>query len=428
MTGAGPEHAAGDGPAYQDDAAFAAAVDRLADPLNDPLPGADGAGSPWFRPPAEQRPAPPPPAASGYPTPYGAPAAPYAGVPRQVSAPAYEPYAPRSRPAPGVPSGTPPQPSAPRPRPRPAPAGRPPAPRIPSSPTATAELPVVDAGPVVTEAAVTGGRAARRKAAKRGGRRARPRRAAGPPAPDRPPASRLEARRAARAAKDPLGVVVSRVVGELFITLGALMLLFVAYQLWWTNVLAHEAANGAASTLQHEWAGEHGRSDARDPGAFSPGQGFAIIYIPKLDVKAPIAEGVDKHGVLDRGMVGHYSGALETAMPWDKSGNFALAGHRNTHGEPFRYINKLVPGDKVVVETSSTYYTYEVTSFLPQTSPSNIGVIKPVPAGSGFTRPGRYITLTTCTPEFTSTYRMIVWGKMVEARPRSQGKPDALVQ
>ncbi|MGW4700153.1 class E sortase, partial [Streptomyces sp. NPDC004285] len=46
---------------------------------------------------------------------------------------------------------------------------------------------------------------------------------------------------------------------------------------------------------------------------------------------------------------------------------------------------------------------------------------------SGFTAPGRYITLTTCTPEFTSTYRMIVWGKLVDERPRSKGKPQALV-
>jgi sortase A len=156
------------------------------------------------------------------------------------------------------------------------------------------------------------------------------------------------------------------------------------------------------------------------------GQTFAIIYLPKLDVEAPVAEGVEKPAILDKGEVGHYSGSLETAFPWNKTGNFALAAHRNTHGEPFRYINRLVPGDKVVVETSSMYYTYEITSTLPQTSPSNVGVIQPVPQGSGFTAPGRYITLTTCTPEFTSLYRLIVWGKMVDEQPRSKGTPAAL--
>ncbi|MFD3452079.1 class E sortase [Streptomyces sp. NPDC058691] len=290
-----------------------------------------------------------------------------------------------------------------------------------------------------------GGRAARRKAAQeaaRRGGRGRRRFGADPAAQDATgaltapdastpaiapaPRSRLEARRAARAAKESPGVIASRVAGEVFITFGVLMLLFVTYQLWWTNVLAHQQAGGAANNLQKQWEGD--KATPRDPGTFSPGQGFAIMYIPKLDVKAPIAEGTDKHKVLDKGMIGHYDGQLETAMPWDKTGNFALAAHRNTHGEPFRYVNKLVDGDKVVVETETTYYTYEVTSMLASTPPSNTSVIKPVPDGSGFTKPGRYITLTTCTPEFTSKYRLIVWGKMVEERPRDKGKPDALVE
>ncbi|GAA3373322.1 class E sortase [Streptomyces sannanensis] len=268
----------------------------------------------------------------------------------------------------------------------------------------------------------TGGRAERRRAAKgRGGRRGAHRPAGAPPAPSRP-LSRVEARRAARARKERAAVVASRVVGELFITLGVVMLLFVTYQMWWTNIRAHQQANGAANQIQDAW--EKGRR----VGAFEPGEGFAIMYIPKLDVEVPIAEGIDKHKVLDRGMVGHYGeGPLKTAMPADKQGNFAVAGHRNTHGEPFRYINRLQPGDPIVVETQDAFYTYEMTSVLPQTPPSNVRVIQPVPEGSGFTGPGRYITLTTCTPEFTSTYRLIVWGKMVDERPRSKGKPDALV-
>ncbi|KOU06310.1 peptidase C60 family protein [Streptomyces sp. NRRL F-2295] len=269
----------------------------------------------------------------------------------------------------------------------------------------------------------SGGRAERRRAAKGRGRR-RPEPAperSGPAAPA--PVSRLEARRAARAAKDSPAVVASRLVGETFISLGVLMLLFVTYQLWWTNVRAEQIAGKETNRIQDEWA----NSD-RTAGAFEAGQGFAIMHIPKLDVVAPIAEGINKEKVLDRGLIGHYGeGKLKTAMPSDKKGNFAVAGHRNTHGEPFRYINKLKPGDPIVVETRDAYYTYEMASILPQTSPSNVSVIEPVPVGSGFKEPGRYLTLTTCTPEFTSTYRMIVWGKMVDERPRSEGKPDALV-
>lgn len=297
--------------------------------------------------------------------------------------------------------------------------------RVPPPP-GSGSIAASDASSASAATGVTpGGRAARRKAAKRRrGRHGGPAQADAS-ADEKPqaPLSRVEARRQARARKPGAAVVVSRAIGELFITTGVLMLLFVTYQLWWTNVRAHAQAGKEASDLQQEWA--DGR---RNPGVFAPGQGFAILYIPKLDVVVPIAEGVSNKKVLDKGMVGHYGqDPLKTAMPGDKTGNFGLAGHRNTHGEPFRYINRLQPGDEVVVETQDTYYVYKTTSMLPVTSPSNVSVLDPIPRGSGFTAPGRYITLTTCTPEFTSKYRLIVWGKMVEERPRSKGKPDALV-
>ncbi|MET7291717.1 class E sortase [Streptomyces griseoloalbus] len=289
-----------------------------------------------------------------------------------------------------------------------------------------------------SSAAASGGRAARRKAArKRQGRRGGSHKAAGAAGAaegregasrasegaSRAPLSRVEARRQARARKASPAVVASRAIGEVFITTGVLMLLFVTYQLWWTNVRAHAQAGKEVSDLQNGWA-----NGERKPGAFEPGQGFALLHIPKLDVVVPIAEGINSKRVLDRGMVGHYAeGALKTAMPDAKTGNFGLAGHRNTHGEPFRYINRLEPGDPIVVETQNEYFVYKMASMLPVTSPSNVSVLDPVPKDSGFTGPGRYITLTTCTPEFTSKYRLIVWGKMVEERPRSKGKPDALV-
>ncbi|CAM5587913.1 class E sortase [Streptomyces tanashiensis] len=289
------------------------------------------------------------------------------------------------------------------------------------------EEPSEPAPDAASEPAAGPGRAERRRAAKGGRGRNRGSAPASPTssAAEGRPLSRVEARRAARAAKESVGVVASRVVGELFITFGVVMLLFVTYQLWWTNVLAGQETDKAKAQIENTWAHEGGDNK---PEAFEPGKGFAIMYIPKLDVVVPIAEGISKPKVLDKGMVGHYGeGKLKTAMPADKQGNFAVAGHRNTHGEPFRYINQLRPGDPIVVETKSAYYTYEMAGILPQTSPSNVSVIDPVPKQSGFKTPGRYITLTTCTPEFTSTYRMIVWGKLVDERPRSKGKPQALV-
>ncbi|MCX4507373.1 class E sortase [Streptomyces anulatus] len=466
MTAGRPGHDAGpEGPhaqgAYGADGAFVAAVDGLADPLNDPLPG--GHASPWFRAgnipggpgadgpgagPGPGQPGPGPgapdpvpdpvvghvPAAvasheAGY-TPHQGPQQPQ-GAPNEWYDPVgyqrdwYGPQEPSARIAPVEESPPAPDlPAEPRTEVMAAVVGGPAEPRTEVISRISAEPePDLDPEPASRPGAPpSGGRAERRRAAKgRGGRR-RPEPVAEQAAPAAP-MSRVEARRAAKAAKDSPAVVASRVVGEVFISLGVLMLLFVTYQLWWTNIRAEQIAGKETNRIQDEWA-----NGDRKPGVFAPGQGFAIMHIPKLDVVAPIAEGIDKEKVLDRGMIGHYGeGRLKTAMPSDKQGNFSVAGHRNTHGEPFRYINKLNPGDPIVVETQDAYYTYEMASILPQTSPSNISVIEPVPAGSGFEGPGRYLTLTTCTPEFTSTYRLIVWGKMVDERPRSQGKPDALV-
>ncbi|MFD7289781.1 class E sortase [Streptomyces sp. NPDC059863] len=442
MTALRPEHEAGYGASYEQggyevSGAFEAAVDGLADPLKDPLPGqpgqpgeAQGRGQgqsheqgqqpvrkqgrhrgPRQPEPVPEATAPGPEWSGDYYRQYAteAPRGPESGTPSYyadgTALMADTARIPVSEPAPV------------------------PEPRLDDQ---TVGLRTADTRRAVEPEPVTGGRAERRRAAKGGGRGRRRAEPAGAPgadagqgseeqAPARP-LSRVEARRAARALKESPAVIASRAVGELFITFGVLMLLFVTYQLWWTNVRADQYAGNETNKIQDSWTKD------RQPGAFEPGQGFAIMHIPKLDVVVPIAEGINKSKVLDRGMVGHYAeGRLKTAMPSDKQGNFAVAGHRNTHGEPFRYINQLKPGDEIIVETRDAYYTYDMASILPQTSPSNVSVIGPVPPGSGFTEPGRYITLTTCTPEFTSTYRLIVWGKMVDERPRSKGKPDALV-
>ncbi|MGD1219249.1 class E sortase [Streptomyces krungchingensis] len=435
----GGEAAYGGADAFEGARGFEAAVDRLADPLTDPLPGQPRTEQPvtagrqedWYEPegyardwyPGQDQPQPQP-LAQTQPQPRHA-----AQAQAQAQQQSYEEtYAPSYEEPAAVPYE---QPAAvPYEDPGTAPYGQPVAPALPlDDETVALRIPDAPEKPRIGESATPapGGRAARRKAARRHGRHGGAQEASeGLEAAEKgteAPLSRLEARRAARARKPSAGVVASRVIGEVFITTGVLMLLFVTYQLWWSNVRAHQQAGSAAHHLQEDWA-----KGKRNPGTFSPGQGFAILHIPELDVVAPIAEGISKTKVLDRGMVGHYGeGDTKTAMPDAKSGNFGLAGHRNTHGEPFRYINRLKPGDEIVVETQDDYYVYEMTSILPVTPPSNTSVLDPIPRGSTFTKPGRYITLTTCTPEFTSKYRMIVWGKMVEDRPRSKGKPDALV-
>ena len=237
---------------------------------------------------------------------------------------------------------------------------------------------------------------------------------------------------------------------ELLVTAGLLGLLLVVHQLWWTNREAREGAERRVEALERQW----GAGAGDDPGAAtpetdrpppeqvtglpetpsshltsgaaqppvarpSPSQAYAVLVIPRLHVRAPVAEGTSKRKVLDNGYVGHYA---HTQQP-GQQGNFALAGHRNTHGEPFRHLDRLRPRDTVVVETADATYTYAVDLVLAQTSPRDTGVIRPVPRsltvpGYGYDDPGHYLTLTTCTPEYTSRYRLVVWGKLVSMRPR----------
>ncbi|EST25614.1 class E sortase [Streptomyces roseochromogenus] len=235
--------------------------------------------------------------------------------------------------------------------------------------------------------------------------------------------------------------------GEVFVTVGVLLMLLVVHQLWWTNREARRGAERKVEALEREWgnpgAGSGGPSvvpsasataPAADPGrptsrapqrSYAPvvlprtSQAYAVLTIPRLGLRVPVAEGVSKADVLNQGYVGHYRGTQQPGQ----AGNFALAGHRNTHGEPFRYLPRLRRGDDIEVETRTATYTYDVDQVLPQTSATDSGVIRAVPRSLvrpsyGYDTPGYYITLTTCTPEFTSRYRMVVWGKLISMRPR----------
>ncbi|WNZ11198.1 class E sortase [Streptomyces sp. 11x1] len=227
------------------------------------------------------------------------------------------------------------------------------------------------------------------------------------------------------------------VAAEGAVTLGLVLLLFVAHQLWWTNRQAQEGAAREVAALERAWAeearperawavraeGSDGGDGGGKGGAGSVGSGvvraYAVLVIPRLRLRAPVVEGVGRAEVLDKGFVGHYPG---TALP-GRPGNLALAGHRTTHGEPFRHLDRLDTGDEVRVETRDAVHTYVVDSTLPQTAPGDGGVLRPVPRSDvrpsyGYREPGHYLTLTTCTPAYTSTYRLVVWGKLRSVRLR----------
>jgi len=160
--------------------------------------------------------------------------------------------------------------------------------------------------------------------------------------------------------------------GQLLITAGLVILLFAAYELWGTGL----------------------STDNTDPRV--------------------IVEGVQLSD-LARGP-GHY---LDSAMP-GQVGNFAVAGHRATHGNGFMQLNTLRAGDAVVVETRTTWFTYRVTTS-ELVLPTQVSVVDPVPDQPGATPTQKLLTLTTCDPWYSATHRLIVHGVLASQHAKTNG-------
>jgi len=213
------------------------------------------------------------------------------------------------------------------------------------------------------------------------------------------------------------------IAGELLITLGVVLVLFVGWQLVWTDVVADGDQAGAVAAMQEEFrAAGPGTDDPSAAPAGQPGAAFAIVRVPRFgaDYARPVYEGTAR-GILQRG-IGHYAG---TAGPGEL-GNFALAGHRTTYGKPFRGIAELRDGDLVIVETREAYFVYKVydRAIVP---PTRTEVILPVPGRPGQEPGEALLTLTSCHPVFSSRERYVTHARLVDTRSRADGLPADLL-
>ena len=248
--------------------------------------------------------------------------------------------------------------------------------------------------------------------------------------------------------------VTVRTAGELLVTFSVLMALFIVYQVYYTNVVGRQMMNDEVAAMHKQWtepaavvpsppvvtppASSVSPAAAvlpiptqisaqvptqiptqiptqlpaqRTSAPFRNGAYVAILHIPRLgtgadDSGTPVLEGIGLD-ILNKA-TGHYPG---TALP-GQVGNFAVAGHRKTHGEPFRHLDELRTGDLIYVETARAWYTYRIDADPVIVQPSDVGVLDAVPGES-------LITLTTCDPWWSSTRRMVVTGRLVASRPRT---------
>ena len=250
--------------------------------------------------------------------------------------------------------------------------------------------------------------------------------------------------------RSPTSTVIG-VLGELAVTLGVLVALFAVWQLWWTDVAASATHARLAAEFSEvadyppgqpavvetsraeQTAGAEQATDAAPaperqdspPRIGVPEQEgvFALLRVPRWgeEYVVPIAEGVGREAVLNRLGIGHYPG---TAMPGEL-GNSAIAGHRQTYGRPFFAVDRLSPGDALVVESDSAWYVYRVSE-KKIVQPSAVEVIAPVPGRPGAEPTQAVITLTTCHPLYSTRERFIVHGDFDHWVPKSDGYPAVL--
>lgn len=253
-------------------------------------------------------------------------------------------------------------------------------------------------------------------------------------------------------ARTPRAVRLVRVAAWALIAAGAVVALYLVYSLWFTNL----QTAAAQDDMRAQWTAQVGPVDAGapapppatpaagatqqsvgdpvdDPGptaapvdpdpaddpvvggtATGPeaptGDAVALVWFERPGGPAPVTDEpyVVVSGVsladLARGP-GHYP---STAGPGEE-GNFAVAGHRTTHGAPFFRLDDLTEGDEIhVMDTGGRTHVYRyVTQRV--VAPTTVSVLGDDPLGVE----GDTVTLTTCHPRFSNRQRLVVVGELV---------------
>ncbi|WP_110241494.1 class E sortase [Nocardioides gilvus] len=210
-----------------------------------------------------------------------------------------------------------------------------------------------------------------------------------------------------------------RVTAELALTAGFVLLLFAFYLLVWSNQRTAAAQDDLLSDFRSQSEDADGATSKARPG---PGDGVAVMHIPRLgdDWEWVVVEGTEDSDL--RNGPGRFT---DSAMP-GKMGNFALAGHRATHGEPFAHVDRLEDGDQIVVETAKEWLVYQV-AWSRIVAPTATEVIAPVAGHPGQKPTQRTMTLVTCHPRWGSTERLVIGSQLVERRSAAAGPPDGIL-
>jgi len=253
-----------------------------------------------------------------------------------------------------------------------------------------------------------------------------------------------------------------RLLGISFLSVGVAIAMFCGYVFWGSNVVGDRAAAqileratqhveqpgarepalavgsasqapgvtapssstpGAQGSTIESRSGQTRATTPRSPTAepeFTPGDILGVVSIPSINLLLPVLEGIDG-GVLDQGVLGHYP---ETGLP-GAVGNFAIAGHRTTHGAPLYDIDQIAVGDPIVVQTPQGWDIYAMDRRR-IVDPAAVEVLAPVPDDPQANPTERSLVLTSCHPKLSAEKRMVVYASFDRHVAKDRGPPEEL--
>ena len=224
------------------------------------------------------------------------------------------------------------------------------------------------------------------------------------------------------------GLTIINVIGELLITAGVLILLFLAWQLWINNALVGASAQRAAAQDSQSWSTATPDPSLAAEKDFGPppvlaqvsaGKTIGNLYVPRLGAESTrrVAESVTPALTLNHGYYGHYS---STAWPGEP-GNFALAVHRSGWGTGFKQAQLIRTGDRMYLETPQGYYGYTVRN-IEYVKPTSVDVLDALPGHGANAPEGQSVmTITTCSPQDGNAERIAIYAVLDSWRPLSAG-------
>lgn len=216
-------------------------------------------------------------------------------------------------------------------------------------------------------------------------------------------------------------------IGEVILLIGIFVAAFTLWNLFVTDMQAEKQTAQAVEAFHAPCPDVTSHDERTTPppenAAVTGGEVFATMHVPAWRyMTIPIKEGTSQ-AVLNTGAAGHY---LDTAMP-GQIGNFSVAAHRRSYGSNFRRVDTLKPGDPIIIETKDAWLIYKVESTRIVT-PQDLSVIKPNPVNPDADPTYRYLTMTTCHPEYGNSERFIVHNIFDHWVPKASGIPKELAK